>query len=366
MPGSNSRAHGIVRGRDRERMTLPGIKFFIMTLVLAACMLAAAPARAQKIDSKKESEKHFALGIYFYKQGDFHEALAEFESAYSLKPHFTFRYNIGLCWKKIGDPAMALTEFSLYFIEGGEKTDKKIEKALQKISMELIKKVAIVEIQGMPDGAIVYVDGSKNAMGSMGFEFYANPGKHTIEVIADSMVLVSRTIDAIAGKNVTISLQKEDYIALMEQADGEELPVAEHPEGGKKKGKSALTQMLWASAALAAGCLIAGGVTGGLALSEKSAMIDAEDLYEERLGMGSDEEMQSILDDADAHYDRAKNLGNSSTATFAAGGVLAAVSLALLIVKLTKKGKSEEKNVRISIAPLSKNQPAAMMLEWKF
>lgn len=349
---------------------------FIMKLVplfvLTALILFQKPASAKENPSGKEAEKHFALGVYFYEDGDYHEARKEFESSYRLKPHFSLHYNIGLCWMKKGNPAKALTEFTLYSIEGGSKVDEEIEKTLLEVSSSLKKKVAVVQLDGQPDETQVLVDGNNDSLGSKGAHFYINPGQHIIEVIEGGKKLVSMVVMAEANEAITIDvsagMDAGEAVVKYDAAGHTSLPMEGVPAFHKKeKEKSALSGWLWATAILSAGCLITGTVIGGIALSEKKEMVKAEDMYLESISLVPHEQMQSILDDRNSHYHRAKEYGDTSTSMFVIGGALFVTAAVLFIFKMRQNGKKgKEKNIGFSFVQHSIDQPLMGGVEIEF
>ena len=74
-------------------------------IVLALLLLVAiAPRAARAGDPDPEIEvakKHFRLGAQFYENGDYANALNEFETAKRVKPLPAFDYNIGLCYDRL-------------------------------------------------------------------------------------------------------------------------------------------------------------------------------------------------------------------------------------------------------------------------
>lgn len=95
-------------------------------LVLALCsasITAAGHARADQSEERALARSHFNRGIELAKTGSYESALAEFEQAYRISPHFSVLYNIGQAALALDRPQLAIETLRRYLAEGGEQIE---------------------------------------------------------------------------------------------------------------------------------------------------------------------------------------------------------------------------------------------------
>jgi tetratricopeptide (TPR) repeat protein len=88
-------------------------------LLLAASLLLAPPAGAQSDTERARARVHFDQGVAFAKASAYEAALAEFERAYELVPHYGVLYNIAQAQLALGRTAEARASFERYLSDGG-------------------------------------------------------------------------------------------------------------------------------------------------------------------------------------------------------------------------------------------------------
>lgn len=91
----------------------------LTALVLAAAMLQAPASGAQSDTERSRARAHFDQGVAFAKTNAYEAALAEFERAYELVPHYGVLYNIAQAQLALGRTAQARASFERYLSEGG-------------------------------------------------------------------------------------------------------------------------------------------------------------------------------------------------------------------------------------------------------
>ena len=84
---------------------------WILGLVLSALVATALPAAAQEDD---EARVHFRLGRAYYDSGRFEEAAREFQQAYDLSQRATLLYNVFIAWRDAGQLGPAIEALELY------------------------------------------------------------------------------------------------------------------------------------------------------------------------------------------------------------------------------------------------------------
>lgn len=112
---------------------------------LADAALTEGAARAQGA-GLDEGRTRFARGIEFYKEGNFHAALAEFRAANAAAPSYRIEYNLGQTLYQLQDYARAVRAFERYLREGGDKIEADRRKEVEGELAKLRQRVAQLTI----------------------------------------------------------------------------------------------------------------------------------------------------------------------------------------------------------------------------
>jgi tetratricopeptide (TPR) repeat protein len=85
-------------------------------LLLMVCLAIAVPARTASADdpATRSARRHFERGEKLFALGKFDEALEEYQTAFDAKPLPGFLYNIGQCYRNLGDLDQAIFSFKKY------------------------------------------------------------------------------------------------------------------------------------------------------------------------------------------------------------------------------------------------------------
>jgi tetratricopeptide (TPR) repeat protein len=109
-------------------------------LLLLVALTSATPEQAAR--------KHFEHAEKLYALGKFQDALAEYEAAYEAKALPGFLFNIGQCYRNLGNYRQAVFSFKKYL---DEKPDAKNRDAVETLIADLEKKSADQEKRKPPD-----------------------------------------------------------------------------------------------------------------------------------------------------------------------------------------------------------------------
>jgi tetratricopeptide (TPR) repeat protein len=83
--------------------------------LLFALVLAASPRAAFADDpATRAARRHFDRGEKLFALGKFDEALGEYQQAFDAKPIPDFLFNIGQCYRNLGDYDQAIFSFRKY------------------------------------------------------------------------------------------------------------------------------------------------------------------------------------------------------------------------------------------------------------
>src|SRR5215475_7649338 len=112
---------------------MPALLFFL-------ALTSATPEQAAR--------KHFEHAEKLYALGKFQDALVEYEAAYEAKPLPGFLFNIGQCYRNLGNYRQAVFSFKKYL---DEKPDARNRDAVESLIADLEKKSAEQEKRKPPD-----------------------------------------------------------------------------------------------------------------------------------------------------------------------------------------------------------------------
>jgi tetratricopeptide (TPR) repeat protein len=85
-------------------------------LLLMVTLVVAVPARMAGADdpATRAARRHFERGEKLFALGKFDEARDQYQSAFDAKPLPGFLYNIGQCYRNLGDYDQAIFSFKKY------------------------------------------------------------------------------------------------------------------------------------------------------------------------------------------------------------------------------------------------------------
>jgi tetratricopeptide (TPR) repeat protein len=301
-----------------------------------ACLTLALPARAQEETS--EAKELFDKGVKLYKEGQHAEALEKFQQSYEIRPHWRLHLNIGLCYMEMSMYTRARAEFDTFIKKGADELD---EDALELVNAELAKLdeiVAILYIETLVEDALIELDGTEIAAGSI----EVDPGFHVLKASRDGDVFFKEEF----------LLSKADRraftIGTLPEEEGEEV---EAPPVEEKKGKKT-SPAVWVMSALTVALTATAVATGAVAVKKHGDVeqldSQATDLFES--GGLTEEAKQDYLSKRADAVETGKALGYATTAFIAAAG--ASLAATIVVAAVTRSGKKEKKPVALSPVPL--------------
>src|SRR5215510_5572415 len=110
-------------------------------LLLVVCFTFAVPSRTARADDPAEraARRHYERGEKLFALGKFDDALEEYQTAFDTKPLPGFLYNIGQCYRNLGDYEQAIFSFKKYLKLEPEASNKD---AVEKLIEDLEEKKA--------------------------------------------------------------------------------------------------------------------------------------------------------------------------------------------------------------------------------
>jgi len=336
-------------------------------VLLLAAGLAPATARGQistEISGMEKSKEYFERGIILYKAGDYKGALENFLTSYDLRPHPKLKYNIGLCYLKLGFTARALNEWQGFISKEKYDIEPEIADSLSEIMATVVVTVGKLLVNVDVDGADVTVDGESFGESPLGRPVFVEPGKHVVTVTGPG--------GAVREKSVTLGVgeSREIHVTL---ADGVEKPEPKKAKKEKKKKepwkkperKKVIRGFFYLVLGLTAGALGAATGTGILAM-EKKDDIKAFDAACRADGCNQVDEETYLAYRAKRSdlYDKGKSFGDASTYLFAAAGALAVTGIVLFVFSRPLIEKKAKGSSLIRFPALTAGQGPGLVLSW--
>ena len=104
-------------------------------LVLALWGLAPRVAVAAELteEAKAQAREKFSDGNAAYEQGDFRQALEDFESAYQLAPLPGFLFNVAQCHRQLGNYARAASSYRRFLELSEQGEERELAERLRRI-----------------------------------------------------------------------------------------------------------------------------------------------------------------------------------------------------------------------------------------
>jgi hypothetical protein len=299
----------------------------LVWLCLGAPMAAAQPkaADAATIAAARELGRE---GIELYRQGKYAEALDRLTRAHELVGLTTTGLWRARClvklsrWVEADAALVAVSEMALP--EGAKPVHVEAKKSALREHQELaprIPRLTLEPADDIPADTEVLLDGRVLSRAEMRSEHLLDPGRHVLE---------ARGSGKSAKKELLLGEGEIVHIPLR-LVDGDQgaTPVFDDDDGGA----AALAVGGWIGVGLGAAGLLVGTITGSLAIRD----------------MGRLDELCPERNCPPSHHgdvDAFDGLRTASTASFIAGGVVAAVGLGLIIAS-SAIGSSREAALRL-------------------
>jgi hypothetical protein len=160
-------------------------KKIILVLVMLAIPAGPIAARADSTaKARAEAKKHFDRATELYEDGQVAEAVIELKRSYHLAPHHTILYNLGQAYATLAKPVEAVEALRRYLDEGGSAIKPARRAEVEQEIARQQNRIATLEIRGLPDGAVVTIDGDDIGKAPLGAPVRVGVGKHVVAATA--------------------------------------------------------------------------------------------------------------------------------------------------------------------------------------
>jgi hypothetical protein len=310
------------------------VRFSTLLAAALGATLLAATAHADEA-SESKARALFAEGNQAAQQGDHAGALALFQQAYALLPSEKILLNIGTMLRQLGRNVEAANAYEAYLRDPAAAPDKKA--AVAALLPELDAQVGKLRVVIAGGAATVRIDGklvdpalrqaSPGSPASVVVTVRVEPGPHVVRVQREVGFPARVDAQAIAGRETLVSVDLPPAGVLPAPArvePGSPPPSAAPEPSGVGSESPAPRNLRWTFGAVSLGVgaasLAAGAATAGAAALKRASTLKL-------CPQGPTLCPPSEQPDIDA-YNR---LGAASTATFIAGGALAATGVILMV-----------------------------------
>jgi hypothetical protein len=298
-------------------------------LASAAVSTASTPARAQaSAQDSAVSQSLYDQGRKLAAQSNYAEACPKLEESQRLDPTAVTQFWLADCYEHVGRTASAWSSFldlaASARRNGGPKAEER-EKVAKERANAILPKLTQLAIS-VPDalkvpGLVIKRDGEAVHGGQWGSPVPVDPGNHTIEASAPGKQTWTKTED-VQGVGQTVTIQVDPLgdapvqVTAPPATGGAQSPV-DLPPNGEPARSSPLKTAGLVVGAVGVAALGVGTVLGVLAISKNSSANSGH--CGPAFGGTNNCDPTGISLRSDA-----VNFGNVSTASFIAGGVLAA------------------------------------------
>jgi hypothetical protein len=260
-----------------NRSTIPALLAAFSLLVLSGPALSGPT---------EDARAAFQQGFKLYEQKQFSAAADAFEQAFALKPSYKLLFNIGQARAAARQYDLALAAFERYLVEGGDEIDDERRTSVLAELSKLRPLVGFIEVQA-PAGLTVRVDGAERGTTPLKGKLMLTVGlPHKVDLLQSGKLLYSQEMQVSGGLVETLrwapSRQDPPVEAPTAAEEGDGDPGGEPVQGPEpaplpedSSGGGSLKIWGWVTLGAGAAVLIAGGITGGMALSQSGKLEEA-------------------------------------------------------------------------------------------
>ena len=181
----------------------PSIRI-ISAMALAVSLLSMTSAA--HADAKQDAREHYDRALELTDDGQYAEAIVEFNRCYALKPHYAVLYNIAQAYIALARPVEAVDTLKRYLEEGGKGIKDERRKAVQREILRQTVRIATLELQIMPQGATVVIDGRDYGRAPLTSPVRLGLGTHSVAVALEGYTSSETTLDLAGEDHRTIEI----------------------------------------------------------------------------------------------------------------------------------------------------------------
>jgi tetratricopeptide (TPR) repeat protein len=185
-------------------VTSPKRAWCSVFLVLVLALHSAIPnaeAAPKKKKATSEASKHFSKGVSLFVEGNYEEAVKEFEKSYRIVAAFQVLYNIAMCYQALAKREKAASYLEQFIKKGGKKIVAARLAEAKALILLLKANKAVLTLVCLPVGSTVLIDGVKIGEAPLD-TVHVQAGTHVILVQSPGFQPQSEEVDLKAGDQV--------------------------------------------------------------------------------------------------------------------------------------------------------------------
>jgi hypothetical protein len=316
----------------------------------------ALMSTALRADDADDAKDLYSKGVALFEQLKFQEASVAFRKAYELRPTWKIQYNIGQCEASAKRYGLAVEAFEAYLVGGGDEVPVDRRDYVVEEIRRLQTLVGRLDVAA-PEGVEVVVDGEVRAKTPLTGPVRVAVGNHEVALKRGDETLLTKTVNIAGDMTTTVRLSDESpegaETAPPEPETGpgpEPAPQAEPAPTPETSAGKPLVTAGWAGIGTGLAVVVAGAVTGALALGKSN---DLEDRCPDKQSCpASNRDLKTSAD----------TLSLTTNVLLPLGGVVAATGLVLVIL-----GKKQQKTERaLSLRPGGGPGGGGVLVEGRF
>jgi tetratricopeptide (TPR) repeat protein len=145
----------------------------------------------------------FEAGTHAFERGDYEIAAAAFQAALALRPHPVIRYNLALCWARLGKPNAALREFRLVLADA--RTDKELRARCTRELHSAEQALAHVSF-ALADPSRDHLELDGEPVPSDSRELLLDGGAHHVRVVSGASIIFDQDLELAPGERVELRI----------------------------------------------------------------------------------------------------------------------------------------------------------------
>jgi hypothetical protein len=173
------------------------------------CGLTIAVYAQAEPAAQRTAHEHFEQGYQLVQAGNLDGAIAEFERAYQLRPHFSVLYNLGQAYATLGRSVEAVDTLERYLSQAGSAISEARRGQVRETIAFHSTRIGVVHLSVAPAGARVSIDGTPIAPEAWTQPIRLNVGVHGLVVEHPMFAVKSMSIRVEATKELRVAVQLE-------------------------------------------------------------------------------------------------------------------------------------------------------------
>ena len=300
----------------------------ILGAALALSGVSWANAAETEEPAAPGADEQFAAGQAAFDQGDYATARLAYLEVWNRRRTYDVAANLGQAELEMGLFRDAAEHFSFAIANAPPSVPAETRDAMRALLEQARKEVAVLGIQGLPDGAAVLVDGRAVATAPIDRDLYIEPGKHVVEVDLGGSAPEKRELTGIKGERHSLVFSAPPATQVAGTGSEPLSPEPADPAAGDSSGPS------WVPVAVG-GTITALGLVGGVGFT-LAASSKRDDRDEQLAALGGSSACGSgtvyaaecsKIDQLDSDANQYRNLGVAGFVTAGVAGVATAVYL---------------------------------------